>query len=89
MGNPDSALFYVPLEDGVVRLEVRGPVEPGWGVVSVSAASCVAAAGVSAVYGTPENVVVRRGGTAVMKVHLVRRWGLWGRWMFGWRVCRG
>ncbi len=77
LGNPDSALFYVPLEDGVVRLEVRDRLNRGGALYPYRLHFASRRPGFQ-LFTTPENVVVKRGGTAVMKVHLVREMGFVG-----------
>jgi hypothetical protein len=77
LGTPDSALFYVPLEDGVVRLEVRDRLNRGGALYPYRLHFASRRPGFQ-LFSTPENVVVQRGGTAVMKVHLVREMGFVG-----------
>ncbi len=77
LGNPDSALFYVPVEDGSLRLEVRDRLNRGGALYPYRLHFASRRPGFQ-LFTTPENVVVQRGGTAVMKVHLVREMGFAG-----------
>jgi len=74
LGNPDSALFYVPVEDGSLRLEVRDRLNRGGALYPYRLHFASRRPGFQ-LFTTPENVVVQRGGAAVMKVHLVRELG--------------
>lgn len=77
LGNPDSALFYTPKEDGPLTLEVRdrlnrgGELYPYWLKLEHKTPSFQ-------LFTTPENPVAKKGAPALLKVHLVREAGFAG-----------
>ncbi|MBI2685923.1 MAG: hypothetical protein HYX27_06385 [Acidobacteria bacterium] len=91
LGNPDSSLFYTPLSDGPLQLEVRDRLNRGGELFPYRLKFDSARPGFQ-LFTTPENFSVRRGGTAVMKVHLVREAGFAGEvdvWVEGLPGLRG
>ncbi|HEU0119838.1 MAG TPA: hypothetical protein VFQ91_04875 [Bryobacteraceae bacterium] len=77
LGNPDSSLFYTPDRDGPLTLEVRDRLHRGGEEFAYRLEVDSRVPGFQ-LFTTPENLTVRRGGTAVLKVHLVREMGFAG-----------
>jgi hypothetical protein len=77
LGNPDSGLFYTPEKDGVLQLEVRDRLNRGGALYPYRLHVTSRRPGFQ-LFTTPENLVVPKGGTAVLKVHLVREMGFAG-----------
>jgi hypothetical protein len=77
LGNPDSSLFYTPSVDGVFHLEVRDRLNRGGPLYPYRLHVASLRPGFQ-LFTTPENLVVQRGGTAILKVHLVREMGFTG-----------
>lgn len=77
LGNPDSSLFYVPERDGELKVEVRDRLNRGGEMYPYRLRFDRARPGFQ-LFTTPENLVVKRGTEAVLKVHLVREMGFVG-----------
>lgn len=77
LGNPDSSLFYTPKEDGPLTLEVRDRLNRGGPAFSYRLKFDQRRPGFQ-LFTTPENFTVKCGGSANLKVHLVREAGFQG-----------
>jgi hypothetical protein len=91
LGNPDSSLFFVPASDGLLQLEVRDRLNRGGPLFPYRLRFASRRPGFQ-LFTTPENVTVKRGGSAVLKVHLVRELGFAGEvevWVDGVDGLRG
>jgi hypothetical protein len=74
IGNPDSRLFYTPAVDGPLTLLVRDRIRRGGPAYAYRIKVESALPGFQLVT-TPENFAVPRGGSAEIKVHLIREPG--------------
>jgi hypothetical protein len=91
LGNPDSSLFYVPAVDGLLQLEVWDRLNRGGPLFPYRLRFASRRPGFQ-LFTTPENLTVKRGGSAVLKVHLVRELGFVGEvevWVEGVDGLRG
>jgi len=91
LGNPDSGLFYTPAADGPLQLELRDRLNRGGELYPYRLRFASRRPGFQ-LFTTPENLTVNRGGTAVLKVHLVREAGFVGPvdvWVDGLPGLRG
>ncbi|HUQ92678.1 MAG TPA: PPC domain-containing protein [Bryobacteraceae bacterium] len=77
LGNPDSSLFYTPKQAGPLWVEVRDRLSRGGSVFPYRMKVDHATPGFQ-LFTTPENFTVRRGESAILKVHLVREAGFAG-----------
>ncbi len=77
LGNPDSSLFYTPPADATLTLEVRDRLDRGGPGFAYRLKSDHRRPGFQ-LFTTPENPTARPGGTATLKVHLVREHGFAG-----------
>ena len=77
IGNPDSSLFYRPEQDGRLFLTVKDRLSRG-GPGYVYRLKVKSEKPGFQLFTTPENVNVARGGSAQIKVHLVREAGFQG-----------
>ncbi|MFN7939788.1 MAG: hypothetical protein U0R19_41055 [Bryobacteraceae bacterium] len=77
LGNPDSSLFYTPKEDGPLLLEVRDRLNRGGPLYPYRLKFDHRTPGFQ-LFTTPENFTVKAGGTATLKLHLVREAGFQG-----------
>ena len=91
LGNPDSGLFFTPNVDETLRLVVRDRLKRGGESYPYRLRFAARRPGFQ-LFTTPENLTVKRGGTAVLKVHLVRELGFTGEvdvWVEGVDGLRG
>ena len=91
LGNPDSSLFFTPAVDGALQLEVRDRLNRGGDLYPYRLRFAARPPGFQ-LFTTPENLTVNRGGTAILKVHLVRETGFVGEvevWVDGVEGLRG
>ena len=77
LGNSDSSLFYTPKEDGNLQLILRDRLNRA-GENYVYRLKVKKEAPGFQLFTTPENFTVPRGGSAIIKVHLVREAGFEG-----------
>ncbi len=77
IGNPDSSLFYTPKQDGLLYLAVADRLKRG-GVGFQYRLKVASDRPGFQLFTTPENFAVERGGSAQIKVHLVREAGFAG-----------
>ncbi|PYV93753.1 MAG: hypothetical protein DMG05_00380 [Acidobacteria bacterium] len=77
IGNPDSSLFYTPTQDGPLTLLVKDRVGRGGPGYQYRLKLKSEKPGFQLVT-TPENFTVPKGGSAEIKVHLVREAGFEG-----------
>lgn len=77
LGNSDSSLFYLPMKDGELSVEVRDRLNRG-GMDFPYRLKIDGRRPGFQLFTTPENFTVRRGETATIKVHLVREAGFQG-----------
>ena len=77
LGNPDSSLFFTPAVDETLQLVVRDRLKRGGELYPYRLRFASRRPGFQ-LFTTPENLTVKRGGTAVLKVHLVREMGFAG-----------
>ena len=77
IGNPDSSLFYTPKEDGPLVLTVSDRVRRG-GPDMQYRLKVASERPSFQLFTTPENFTVPQGGSADIKVHLVRESGFDG-----------
>ena len=85
LGNPDSSLFFTPAVDETLQLVVRDRLKRGGELYPYRLRFASRRPGFQ-LFTTPENLTVKRGGTAVLKVHLVREMGFAGEvevWVTG------
>ena len=85
LGNPDSSLFFTPAVDETLQLVVRDRLKRGGELYPYRLRFASRRPGFQ-LFTTPENLTVKRGGTAVLKVHLVREMGFAGEvevWVAG------
>jgi hypothetical protein len=91
LGNPDSSLFFTPAVDGPLQLQVRDRLNRGGELYPYRLRFASRRPGFQ-LFTTPENLTVKCGGTAVLKVHLVREMGFVGEvevWVDGVEGLRG
>lgn len=74
LGNPDSALFYTPGQDGPLTLEVTDRTRRGGNGFEYSLKIDVDRPSFQ-LFTTPENLTASRGEVANLKVHMVREQG--------------
>ncbi len=77
LGNSDSSLFYTPKEDGNLQLILKDRLNRA-GESYVYRLKVKKEAPSFQLFTSPENFTVPRGGSAVLKVHLVREAGFEG-----------
>lgn len=77
LGNPDSSLFFTPKRDGELLVEVRDRLNRGGESYAYRLKVERRASGFQ-LFTTPENLTLKQGGTATLKVHLVREVGFTG-----------
>lgn len=77
LGNPDSSLYFTPKADGVFFLSVSDRVNRGGADYQYRLKVASERPGFQ-LFTTPENFTAVRGGTGVIKVHLIREAGFEG-----------
>ena len=75
LGNSDSSLFYIPKENGNLQLILKDRLDGGGKNYVYRLKIKKEVPGFES-FTTPENFTVPRGGSAVLKVHLIRGSGV-------------